>query len=71
MQWLSGTFLGYLEEWEKEIKKVPGLTATEQNKLLLSRETRQGLRITGEQLHDCIASQQFDDMTSYYYLLPL
>lgn len=38
MQWLSETFLAYLDDWEKEIKNVPGLTATEQNRLLLSGE---------------------------------
>ena len=48
MQWLSTTFLNYLDEWEKEAKSMPGMTTDHKNRLLLSRETHQGLKITGE-----------------------
>ena len=46
-QWLLNDFLGYLGEWEVEIAEVPGLDQKEQQKLCLSRETMEGLKITG------------------------
>lgn len=47
MQWLSTTFLNTLDEWEKEVKGMPDMTNDHKNRLLLSRETCQGLKITG------------------------
>ena len=43
-------FLGYLDEWENEISMIPGLRQKEKAKLGLSRETLEGVRITGEWL---------------------
>ncbi len=47
LQWLTDDFLGYLAEWEKEIAETQGLKTKEKQRLGLSRETVQGLRITG------------------------
>ena len=47
MQWLSGDFLEYLDEWEQEISSIPGLTKSEQQRMCLSAQTREGMRITG------------------------
>ena len=44
-QWLE-RFLGYLAEWEESVRKCPGYTKAEQNRMLLSAETRHGLQIT-------------------------
>lgn len=46
VQWLEKDFLPYLENWEKWTQSVPNLTATQQNNMLLSAETRLGLKIT-------------------------
>ena len=46
-QWLFNDFLGYLGEWEAEIAEVPGLKEKERQKLCLSRETMESLKITG------------------------
>ena len=46
-QWLVNDFLGYLTEWETEIAALPGLKQNEKQKLMLSRETMEGLKITG------------------------
>ena len=46
-QWLLNDFLGYLDEWEREMAGTPGLSQKEKQKLGLSRETVQGLKITG------------------------
>ncbi len=46
MQWLKDTFLGYLFEWEEEVRSLK-IKKREQSKMLLSRETREGLHITG------------------------
>ena len=48
MQWLEKDFLGYLTEWENSIASRKDLTHSEQ-KMCLSTETLQGLRITGKQ----------------------
>ena len=39
--------LGYLKEWEHSVKEKSDLEAQEQNRLILFRETREGLKITG------------------------
>ena len=44
---MKDEFLLYLRNWESEVNNSPGLTAKEKMKLLLSRETMEGLRITG------------------------
>ena len=47
IQWLEEDFLGYLDEWENSVKKRPGTyTKTQRNMMLLSSQTRLGLRIT-------------------------
>ena len=46
MQWLASDFLQYLDEWEREVGSMPG-PAKEKQRACLSRETLQGLRITG------------------------
>ena len=41
-------FLKYLDDWEKAVQERPGFSAEEKNTMLISHETRLGLRITGE-----------------------
>lgn len=45
MQWLSKDFLGYLDEWEEEISRIPKLKKSEKQKLCLSAQTLEELRI--------------------------
>ena len=51
MQWLRSDFLKYLEVWEASAKSNSGVELQEQNKMMLSRETLEGLRITGTYVH--------------------
>ncbi len=51
LQWLEKEFLSYLDTWEKWAQSIPNLTKTERNNLLLSSETRQGLRMTCKYLN--------------------
>ena len=46
-QWLRKDFLNYFDEWDKEVAKIKGLKQKEKQRLCLSKETLQGLRITG------------------------
>uniref|UniRef100_A0A1X7UZK1 Transposable element P transposase-like GTP-binding insertion domain-containing protein n=1 Tax=Amphimedon queenslandica TaxID=400682 RepID=A0A1X7UZK1_AMPQE len=46
LEWLESDFLGYLKEWENYTEVQNDLTKEEKNKVMLSRETRQGLKIT-------------------------
>lgn len=46
-QWLEDGFLGYLDRWESSVQGRQGFTPAEKELMLLSRETREGLRITG------------------------
>ena len=41
-------FLKYLDDWEKSVEKREGFAKEEKNLMMLSHETRLGLRITGE-----------------------
>lgn len=45
VQWLESEFLEYLLQWEKSVKEQSDLQVKEQNKLMLSRETKEGLKI--------------------------
>ena len=46
--WLENDFLGFIDDWEGQILRIPGLTKSEQEKMCLSKETRFGLRCTVE-----------------------
>ena len=46
-QWLSKDFLGYLTEWETEVASLPGVKPAEKQKLTLSSEMMDGVKITG------------------------
>lgn len=46
--WLKETFLQYLDEWEREVAEEKTLKDKEKSRMMLSRETREGLRITGK-----------------------
>ncbi len=46
-QWLESDFLQYLKEWELCVACRPNFTAAEKKKMLLSDETRLGLKVTG------------------------
>ena len=54
-QWLKNNFLGYLDGWEKEVSGRQGFTKAQQKRMCLSKETLEGLRITGK-LHSYIVS---------------
>ena len=46
LQWLEKEFLGYLNEWEESVEGRVEIEK-ERNKMLLSRETIEGLRMSG------------------------
>ena len=48
MQWLETDFLGYLRNWEESVKKRDGYTDEEKKRMILSQETLQGIRMTGD-----------------------
>ena len=51
MQWLEKDFIGYLDKWEQSAQEVAQsmkLSKSETNNMLLTPETRLGLRTTGD-----------------------
>ena len=48
LQWLEDGFLKYLQDWEDCVHSREGFSKAEMQKMQLSRETIEGLRITGE-----------------------
>lgn len=46
LQWLELEFIGWLDEWEAQVKAIPDLTPDDIEHCLLSRATREGWRIT-------------------------
>ena len=48
IQWLKDDFLQYLDEWEASADSRIELTKSDRNRLCLSRETLEGLRMTGK-----------------------
>lgn len=47
MQWLETDFLGYLKEWEDCVNARTDVPDAQKPMMLLSRETIEGLHITG------------------------
>ena len=47
LQWLENEFLGYLDEWDDCVQAREGFTNSEKMKMTLSRDTLEGLRMTG------------------------
>lgn len=47
MQWLQKDFLGYFRDWEETVCCRKGYSKDEQNRMMLSRETLYGIRMTG------------------------
>ena len=41
-------FLKYLDDWKKDADTDKNLTTTERSKMMLSRETLEGIHITGK-----------------------
>ena len=75
LQWLREDFLGYLSEWEQECLKKP-LKRSQSRRQCLSRETLEGLRITGMLIaaeiipNPCILTIIFNTVTSFCELAP-
>ena len=47
IQWLEEEFLQWLDEWQQEVEQPADRTATEKEKMIISKETLTGLRMTG------------------------
>lgn len=47
LQWLENDFLSYLAEWEESVATRSDMSLAERKKMCLSRETLEGLRLTG------------------------
>ena len=47
VQWLEKDFLGYLREWEDSVQRRGGFTKEEKDRMTISKETLEGLRMTG------------------------
>lgn len=46
LQWLEQDFLGYLQDWEDEVQNLELPKDCDRKKMLLSRDTREGLQMT-------------------------
>ena len=53
-QWLQYDFLGYLRSWEQSVATQMSLTQSERNRMLLSRETSDGLKLTGIYMYNSL-----------------
>ena len=47
LQWLINDFMDYLRQWEAEVESRKDLTKSERNKMILPKETIDGLKMTG------------------------
>ena len=47
MQWLREDFMKYLQDWQQEVNALP-VKKKERQKFCLSRETMDGMKITGK-----------------------
>ena len=62
--WLTDTFIPYLNDWEKCVQNRGNeYSKSEKNMMMLSQETRLGLRITGKYI--CTYYSQVNPSTQY------
>ena len=62
VQWLKDCFLAYLDEWEHSVQgRGEEFTKSEKERMLLSAETRLGLRMTGKVAH----ANESEDVATY------
>ena len=47
LQWLTDEFIPYLKEWENSVKTRKGFNSKAKDMMVLARETRQGIEVTG------------------------
>lgn len=47
MQWLKDDFLGFLHDWDEEVQSHTDVDKAEKKKMIISRETIEGIKITG------------------------
>ena len=53
--WLKNEFLGYFDKWEDSVETTyPNLTKTERNKMLMSRQTIDGLKMTCHSVRELV-----------------
>ena len=69
MQWLERDFLNYLDDWEDNANSQADLSKSEQNRLCLSRETLEGLRMTG--IASRVKCNVYNSFVQFTHLLSL
>jgi hypothetical protein len=57
LKWLEDEFLPYLDRWEESVKTRSGFTPAQKKKMLLSAETRPGLRMTSTNIYCMMCGQ--------------
>ena len=69
LQWLEKDFLGYLAEWDEMMQGREDFTAAEKKKMTLSKDTLDGLHMTG--VENCVSSNvhYFSHMCMYVHVL--
>ena len=51
--WLVNVFLKYFDDWKNKIDSIPGLSDTEKERMFISRQTMEGLKITVYSMIQC------------------
>ena len=54
LEWLQSTFLGYFSDWKHSIEMREGFTRREKEKMFISAQTYEGLRITASSILEII-----------------
>ena len=75
-QWITDEFIPYLKSWEESVQKRNGFTPQEKAMMLLARETRQGIDVTGidtesEFLSTCVFTvKSFVEIVQFIFTIP-
>ncbi len=66
IQWLQDEFLPYLDEWERSVQALKGYKKGQKNRMLISKETMLGLRMTG--MYEMLLGIQLLSTTHFCFL---
>ncbi len=61
---MKESFLAWLDKWEKQVNDRKDLDAAEKEKALISKETLQGIRITGSTI---VSLTQYCMLTNFQF----
>ena len=67
VQWLPEEFLPYLEQWRNSVQKRAGFSEKAKQMMLLAKETRDGITVTGKYINCMFSFINLSNLQSNHF----